>query len=166
MGVGKTTIGRALAERMNLEFFDSDQEIETATGADIPWIFDVEGERGFRHREAKMINLLSGRKNIVLATGGGAVLDDKSRKRLKKRGLVVYLRASIKQQIERTARDRHRPLLQNENPKQTIKDLMEVREPFYLEVADVVVDTNRRNPKSVSNEIIKLIKNRQQSSGS
>lgn len=166
MGVGKTTIGRALAERMNLDFFDSDQEIETATGADIPWIFDVEGERGFRHREAKMINLLSGRKNIVLATGGGAVLDDKSRKRLKKRGLVVYLRASIKQQIERTARDRHRPLLQNENPKQTIKDLMEVREPFYLEVADVVVDTNRRNPKSVSNEIIKLIKNRQQSSGS
>ena len=91
MGVGKTTIGRALAERMNLEFFDSDQEIETATGADIPWIFDVEGERGFRHREVKMINLLSGRKNIVLATGGGAVLDEKNRTRLKKRGLVVYL---------------------------------------------------------------------------
>ena len=87
MGVGKTTIGRALAERMNLEFFDSDQEIEAATGADIPWIFDVEGEQGFRHREVKMINLLSGRKNIVLATGGGAVLDKKNRKRLKKRGL-------------------------------------------------------------------------------
>ena len=166
MGVGKTTIGRALAERMKLDFFDSDQEIEAATGADIPWIFDVEGEQGFRHREVKMINLLSGRKNIVLATGGGAVLDKKNRKRLKKRGLVVYLRASIKQQVDRTARDRHRPLLQNGNPEQTIKDLMVVREPLYLEVADVVVDTNRRNPKSVSNEIIKQIKIHQQSSGS
>jgi shikimate kinase len=166
MGVGKTTIGRALAERMKLDFFDSDQEIEAATGADIPWIFDVEGEQGFRQREVKMINLLSGRKNIVLATGGGAVLDKKNRKRLKKRGLVVYLRASIKQQIDRTARDRHRPLLQNGNPEQTIKDLMVVREPLYLEVADVVVDTNRRNPKSVSNEIIKQIKIHQQSSGS
>ena len=114
MGVGKTTIGRALAERMNLEFFDSDQEIEAATGADIPWIFDVEGEQGFRHREVKMINLLSGRKNIVLATGG-VLSSTKNRKRLKKRGLVVYLRASIKQQIHRTARDRHRPLLQNRN---------------------------------------------------
>ena len=166
MGVGKTTIGRALAERMNLEFFDSDQEIEAATGADIPWIFDVEGERGFRHREAKMINLLSGRKNIVLATGGGAVLDEKNRTRLKKRGLVVYLCASIKQQVERTARDRHRPLLQNGNPEQIIKGLMVEREPLYLEVADVVVDTNRRNLKSVSNEIIKQIKTHQQSSGS
>ena len=166
MGVGKTTIGRALADRMNLEFFDSDQEIETATGADIPWIFDVEGERGFRHREVKMINLLTGRKNIVLATGGGAVLDEENRIRLKKRGLVVYLSASIKQQIERTARDRNRPLLQNGNLEQTIKDLMVVREPLYLEVADVVVDANRRNPKSVSNEIIKHIKTHQQSSGS
>ena len=166
MGVGKTTIGRALADRMNLEFFDSDQEIETATGADIPWIFDVEGERGFRHREVNMINLLTGRKNIVLATGGGAVLDEKNRIRLKKRGLVVYLSASIKQQIERTARDIHRPLLQNGNLEQTIKDLMVVREPLYLEVADVVVDANRRNPKSVSNEIIKQIKTHQQSSGS
>ena len=166
MGVGKTTIGRALAEQMNLEFFDSDQEIEAATGADIPWIFDVEGEQGFRQREVKMIKLLSGRKNIVLATGGGAVLDKKNRKRLKKRGLVVYLRASIKRQIDRTARDRHRPLLQNGNPEQIIQDLMLVREPLYLEVADVVVDTNRRNPKSVSNEIIKQIKIHQQPPGS
>ena len=164
MGVGKTTIGRTLAARMNLEFFDSDQEIEAATGADIPWIFDVEGERGFRHREVKMINQLSRRKNIVLATGGGAILDEKNRKRLKKRGLVVYLRASLQQQIERTARDRHRPLLQTGNPEQTIKDLIVVREPLYFEVADVVIDTNRRNPKSVSNEIIKQIKTHQHSS--
>ncbi|MEC7080005.1 MAG: shikimate kinase, partial [Pseudomonadota bacterium] len=98
--------------------------------------------------------------------GGGAVLDKKNRKRLKKRGLVVYLRASIEQQIDRTARDRHRPLLQNGNPEQTIKDLMVVREPLYLEVADVVIDTNRRNPKSVSNEIIKQIKIHQQSPAS
>ena len=96
----------------------------------------------------KMINLLSGRNNIVLATGGGAVLDEKNRTRLKKRGLVVYLCASIEQQVERTARDRNRPLLQNGNPEQIIKDLMVEREPLYLEVADVVVDTNRRNPKA------------------
>ena len=166
MGSGKSTVGRHLADLLGYVFVDSDAEIETRAGADIPWIFDVEGERGFRHREAKMINLLSGRKNIVLATGGGAVLDEKNRTLLKKRGLVVYLCASIKQQIERTARDRHRPLLQNGNPEQTIKDLMAEREPLYLEVADVVVDTNRRNPKSVSNEIIKQIKTHQQSSGS
>ena len=110
-----------------------------------------------------MINLLSGRKNIVLATGGGAVLDKKSQT-VEETRLGGLLRASIKQQIHRTARDRHRPLLQNRNPEQTIKDLMVVREPLYLEVADVVVDTNRRNPKSVSNEIIKQIKIHQQSS--
>ena len=166
MGSGKSTVGRHLATLLEYDFVDSDAEIETRAGADIPWIFDVEGEQGFRHREEKIINLLSRRKNIVLATGGGAVLEKKNRKRLKTRGLVVYLRASIKQQIDRTARDRHRPLLQNGNPEQTIKDLMVVREPLYIEVADVVVDTNRRNPKSVSNEIIKQIKIHQQSSGS
>ena len=164
MGVGKTTIGRTLADRMNLDFFDSDQEIEAATGADIPWIFDVEGERGFRQREVKMINQLSRRKDIVLATGGGAILDEINRKRLKKRGLVVYLRASIKQQVERTARDRHRPLLQTGNPKQIIKELFVAREPLYFQVADLVIDTNRRNLRSVSNEIIKQIRTHQRSS--
>lgn len=158
MGVGKTTIGRALAGQMQLEFFDSDKEIEASTGADIPWIFDVEGEQGFRERELRMIDTLSKRKQTVLATGGGAILAKKTRKRLKKRGLVVYLRASIKQQVERTSRDKNRPLLRTENPEETIKDLMAQREPLYLEVADIIVDTNRRNPRSVSAEIMRQIR--------
>lgn len=157
MGVGKTTIGRALADQMQLEFFDSDKEIEASTGADIPWIFDVEGEQGFRERELRMIDTLSKRKQIVLATGGGAILAKKTRKRLQKRGLVVYLRASIKQQVERTSRDKNRPLLRTENPEETIKELMTQREPLYLEVADVIVDTNRRSPRSVSAEIMRQI---------
>ena len=158
MGVGKTTIGRALADQMQLEFFDSDKEIEASTGADIPWIFDVEGEQGFRERELRMIDMLSKRKQLVLATGGGAILSKKTRKRLKKRGLVVYLRASIKQQVERTPRDKNRPLLRTENPEETIIKLMAQREPLYLEVAHIMVDTNRRNPRSVSAEIMRQIR--------
>ena len=158
MGVGKTTIGRALADQMQLEFFDSDKEIEASTGADIPWIFDVEGEQGFRERELRMIDMLSKRKQLVLATGGGAILAKKTRKRLKKRGLVVYLRASIKQQVERTSRDKNRPLLRTENPEETIIKLMAQREPLYLEAAHIMVDTNRRNPRSVSAEIMRQIR--------
>jgi shikimate kinase len=153
MGVGKTTIGRVLADFLGLTFYDSDREIERVTGADIPWIFDVEGESGFRVREARMIDQLSQMDNIVLATGGGAVCDDESRSRLKERGTVVYLRAPIKQQVERTSRDKSRPLLQTADPEQTIRDLMAAREPLYTDVADFSVDTFRRNPRSVSQEI-------------
>ncbi len=156
-GAGKSTIGKVLAEIMEVEFFDSDKEIEDSTGADIPWIFDVEGEAGFREREVRMIDSLSKKEGIVLATGGGAVLAGKTRKRLLKRGMVVYLRATIAQQIERTSRDKNRPLLQTEDPKQTIRDLMEQREPLYLEVADIIVDTNRRSARAVSKEIIKQV---------
>jgi shikimate kinase len=157
MGVGKTTIGRVLAEIMGLQFFDSDREIEASTGADIPWIFDVEGEDGFRIREVRMIDQLSRRKKIVLATGGGAVLAEKNRKRLAKRGVVVYLRASIRQQVERTSRDKNRPLLQTPDPEKKIRELMKMRDPLYREVADIIVDTNRRNPRSVSVDISKRI---------
>ncbi|MCI5105429.1 MAG: shikimate kinase AroK [Pseudomonadales bacterium] len=157
MGVGKTTIGRVLAEIMGLQFFDSDREIEASTGADIPWIFDVEGEDGFRIREARMIDQLSRRKRIVLATGGGAVLAEKNRKRLAKRGVVVYLRASIRQQVERTSRDKNRPLLQTPDPEKKIRELMKIRDPLYREVADIIVDTNRRNPRTVSVDISKRI---------
>ncbi|MEQ8954314.1 MAG: shikimate kinase AroK [Gammaproteobacteria bacterium] len=153
MGAGKTTIGRVLAEEQGKEFFDSDREIEASTGADIPWIFDVEGEGGFRNRELRMINRLSRQSNIVLATGGGAVLASKNRNRLKKRGIVVYLRATIRQQVDRTARDKNRPLLQTPDPEQKIRELMAIREPLYLEIADIIVDTNRRNAKTVSQEI-------------
>ena len=157
MGAGKSTIGKVLAELMEMDFYDSDREIEESTGADIPWIFDVEGEEGFRDREVRMINTLSRHENIVLATGGGAVLSKKTRKRLKKRGVVVYLRATIEQQIERTSRDRNRPLLQTPDPEQTIRDLMALRDPLYLEVADIVVDTHRRNARGVSKEINKQL---------
>lgn len=153
MGVGKTTIGRVLADLLGLEFFDSDREIESSTGADIPWIFDVEGESGFRLREARMIEQLSQKRNIVLATGGGAVVSPENREWLKARGVVVYLRAPISQQVERTSRDKTRPLLQTPNPEQKIRELMKIREPLYQDVADMVIDTYRRNPKTVSQDI-------------
>lgn len=158
MGVGKTTIGKVLADCLGLEFFDSDREIEASTGADIPWIFDVEGEDGFRVREVRMIDELSQRKNIVLATGGGAVLAEKNRKRLRKRGHVVYLRASLNQQLERTSRDKNRPLLQTAEPEKKIRELMKIRDPLYREVADMIVDTNRRNARSVSLDICRRLK--------
>ena len=157
MGVGKTTVGRVLAEQLDLKFFDSDLEIESSTGADIPWIFDVEGEVGFREREKKMIDLLSNKQNIVLATGGGAILDGENRRCLKKRGVVVYLRASILQQVQRTSRDKTRPLLQTSDVRRKIQELMEFREPFYREVADIVIDTNDGNPRHLGNEICKRV---------
>lgn len=153
MGVGKTTIGRVLADATGLEFVDSDREIEAATGADIPWIFDVEGEEGFRARESKMIEQLTARTDVVLATGGGAILAEDNRRWLSERGCVVYLRAPISQQIERTKRDKSRPLLQTADPAKKIRELMAFREPLYLEVADLVVDTYRRGPKAVCAEI-------------
>lgn len=156
-GAGKSTIGKVLAKMLAVDFFDSDKEIEESTGADIPWIFDVEGEAGFREREVRMIDSLSRKKGIVLATGGGAVLAKKTRKRLGKRGKVVYLRATIAQQIERTSRDKNRPLLQTDDPKQTIRELMEIREPLYTEVADIIVDTNRRSARAVSKDIARQL---------
>jgi len=157
MGVGKTTIGKALADCLGLGFYDSDREIEASTGADIPWIFDVEGEAGFRIREVRMIDELSQRKNIVLATGGGAVLAEENRQRLHERGHVVYLRASINQQLERTSRDKNRPLLQTANPEKKIRELMKIRDPLYREVAHMIVDTNRRNARSVSLDICRRL---------
>jgi shikimate kinase len=153
MGVGKTTIGRVLAELLKLEFYDSDREIEASTGADIPWIFDVEGESGFRLREARMIEQLTQKQQIVLATGGGAVLAAENREFLSQRGVVVYLRASINQQIERTSRDKSRPLLQAPNPENKIRELMKIRDPLYREIADIIIDTNHRNPRAISHEI-------------
>ncbi|MDP1930535.1 MAG: shikimate kinase AroK [Gammaproteobacteria bacterium] len=157
MGVGKSTIGRLLAAQLHMPFFDSDREIEYVTGADIPWIFDVEGEQGFRIREARMIDTLSRREGIILATGGGAILAPESRSNLKSRGIVVYLRASVAQQLERTGKDKNRPLLQTENPLAKIKELIKIREPLYRETAHVTVDTSRRSPRSVTAEILRQI---------
>lgn len=157
MGVGKSTIGRLLSMQLDMPFFDSDREIEFVTGADIPWIFDVEGEQGFRIREARMIDTLSKRRGIILATGGGAILAPESRTHLHSRGIVVYLRASVAQQLERTGKDKSRPLLQTDNPLAKIKELIKIREPLYRDTAHVIVDTSRRSPRSVSTEILRQI---------
>lgn len=158
MGVGKSTIGRLLAAQLNMPFHDSDREIEFATGADIPWIFDVEGEPGFRVREARMIDTLTQRKGIILATGGGAILDPMSRRHLHERGTVVYLRASVAQQLERTGKDKNRPLLQTADPLTKIKELFKIREPLYRETAHLVIDTSRRSPRSVSSDITRQLR--------
>ena len=158
MGAGKTTIGRLLAKEMKLEFIDSDHEIEKRTGADIAWIFDVEGEEGFRKREQKLIQELTQRKKIVLATGGGAVLSERNRALLHGRGTVIYLMATVNQQLERTKKDSKRPLLQNlENPRKRLTEMMEQRDPLYREIADHIIMTSRRSPRSVSGEIIRQL---------
>src|SRR3569832_1634370 len=138
MGAGKSTIGRQLAKSLGCEFIDSDHEIEARTGANIPLIFDVEGEAGFRQREKKIIDDLTQREHIVLATGGGVVLDPENRAHLHARGLVVYLYATVDQLLARTAKDRNRPLLQTANPRARFEELMQVRDPLYREIADLV----------------------------
>ncbi|HEY9032202.1 MAG TPA: shikimate kinase AroK [Kangiella sp.] len=157
MGAGKTTIGKQLAEILKLEFVDSDHELEERTGAPIDWIFDIEGEDGFRKREEAVLEELTQRQGIVLATGGGAIVSDKSRNFLAARGVVVYLETSIEQQLERTRRDKRRPLIQNDNPRETLEALMKEREPLYLEIADLTVATNISSVKSVAKEIVELM---------
>lgn len=153
MGAGKTTVGRLLGELLRQDFFDSDAEIEKATGADIPWIFDVEGEVGFRKRERKMIDFLTSKENIVLATGGGSVTAEESRRMLRERGDVVYLRASIDQQIRRMSGDNSRPLLQVEDRETRIRQLFAIRDPLYKEVSDISIETNGRNARFIAKEI-------------
>ena len=158
MGVGKTTIGKLLAQELKLDFMDSDQEIENRTGADIAWIFDMEGEAGFRLREEKIIEELSSLTKIVLATGGGVVLSEQNRRFLHSRGTVIYLMTTINQQLERIHKDQKRPLLQNvDDPEAKLRSLMEEREPLYREIADHMVMTSRRSAKAVSTEIAKYI---------
>lgn len=157
MGSGKSTIGRLLSHELNQQFIDSDRVIEERAGADIPWIFDVEGEAGFRDREVVVIDQLTQMERIVLATGGGAVLRPENRRHLQARGFVVYLQTSIDQQLERTARDRNRPLLQNENPRGVLERLLAERDPLYRECCDLIVRTDRRHPRSVVNEVIRQL---------
>ena len=158
MGAGKSAVGRQLARLLRLTFRDSDQEIESRTGVDIPFIFEKEGEEGFRKREAKVIDELTALNGIVLATGGGAVINADSRDRLGARGYVVYLRTSVEQQLQRTSRGRDRPLLETDDPKQRLGDLMIEREPMYLEIADLIVETDGRRVNAVANEIFDALR--------
>ncbi|MEE4192216.1 MAG: shikimate kinase AroK [Halieaceae bacterium] len=158
MGAGKTTIGRQLAQLLHLEFLDSDQAIEARAGADIPWIFDVEGEAGFREREVRMIDELTQRDSIVLATGGGAILREENRTALSQRGSVVYLYASIRQQFERTSKDRNRPLLQVPDPEGRLRELMAERDPLYREIADHVVETDGLPARTVAQQLSRALK--------
>ena len=153
MGSGKSAVGRQLARLLGLPFVDADAEIERRTGVDIGYIFEREGEPGFRQREAAVIDELSQRDGIVLATGGGAVLDPRTRERLRQRGRVVYLRTSVNQQLQRTRHSTHRPLLANPDPRGTLERLMAEREPLYEDLATVSVNTDGRKVRAVVEEI-------------
>jgi shikimate kinase len=155
MGAGKSTIGRHLADMLHLEFYDSDHEIERRTGADIAWVFDLEGEEGFRVREENVIQDLTELQGIVLATGGGSVLSKETRNRLSARGIVVYLETPIEKQVARTQRDKRRPLLQtDEEPKLVLERLAEERNPLYEEIADFTIRTDEQSARAVANQII------------
>ncbi|MBO1518386.1 shikimate kinase AroK [Oceanisphaera pacifica] len=158
MGAGKSTIGKYLAQQLHMEFYDSDHEIERRTGADISWVFDVEGEEGFREREEKVINDLSELQGIVLATGGGSIKSKESRNRLSARGIVVYLETPVEKQLARVQKDKRRPLLQTEeDPEQVLKRLAAERNELYQEIADYVVRTDEQGAKLVANHIVDLI---------
>ena len=153
LGAGKSAGGRQLARLMRMDFVDSDDEIEHRTGVDIPFIFEKEGEEGFRKREAKIIEELSVRQGIVLATGGGAVMDSRNRSYLGARGFVIYLHTTVEQQLDRTKRGRNRPLLDNKDRKAVIAELMEIRDPLYREISDLIVKTDGRLVREVAAEI-------------
>ena len=154
MGAGKSTIGRLLARALKLEFVDADTEIEQRTGADIPWIFDVEGEPGFRDREQQVIDELTQRNRIVLATGGGVVLRAENRRALSSRGFVIYLKTSLDEQLRRTGGDRKRPLLNVDDPERVLRELTEQRHPLYAEIADLSVESDSSSPKVVAQRVL------------
>lgn len=145
MGAGKTTVGKLLAKQMGKTFIDSDDEIQRRTGVTIPHIFDFEGEGGFRQRESAVIKDLAQQDNIVLATGGGAVLNESSRAELVRNGTVVYLKSSVHDLLQRTRHDRNRPLLQTADPRARLRELFEQRDPLYMQVADLVVHTGKQS---------------------
>ena len=158
MGSGKTVVGRRLARCLDMDFADTDTEIERRTGVDIAFIFDKEGEQGFRDRERAVVEDLTRRVGVVLATGGGAILDPDNRKRLNDSGVVVYLKTSLTHQLERTRRTKHRPLLQDEDPAAVLRRLLETRGPLYDEVADITVATGNQPVGTVVREIGVLLR--------
>ncbi len=157
MGAGKTTMGKKLARTLGWPFYDSDRVIEKSTGVSIPMIFDYEGEQGFRDREQEVIAELTGLNGIVLATGGGAILREENRRRLMDNGFVVYLQCSIDRILQRTRRDTQRPLLQTENPRQRLEQLLKERDPLYRQCADITVDTGIMQSKAALKTILREI---------
>jgi shikimate kinase len=157
MGSGKTAVGRQLARDLNREFIDTDAEIERRTGVDIPFIFEKEGEAGFREREEEVIDRLAQLEGWIVATGGGAVLAAENRERLKASGLVIYLHASVDEQLKRTCRSQNRPLLRTADPREVLERLMAARQPLYEEIADIRMDTTGRHVNSVAHALRKRL---------
>ena len=158
MGAGKTTVGKLIAKRLNKTFFDSDHEIEKRTGVNIPLIFELEGEAGFRAREAAVIEELSRQENIVLATGGGAVLSRQNRDNLSRNGTVIYLRAKVEDLWQRTRHDKNRPLLQTADPRAKLGELFAQRDPLYREIADIIVDSGEQSVHALVHQIEEQLK--------
>lgn len=157
MGSGKTAVGKQLARLLHLHFYDSDAEIEHRTGVDIPYIFEKEGEAGFREREREVIDSLTLMQDVIIATGGGAVLLPQNREHLANRGRVVYLQTGIEQQLERTRHGRQRPLLYTDNPEGKLRELMIHRGPLYESIAAVVVSTDGRQVRTVAEEVVQRL---------
>ena len=157
VGAGKSTIGKQLASELKLSFYDSDRVIEERCGVDIDWIFDIEGESGFRAREKDVLESLATMQGVVLATGGGAVILPENRTLLSSRGTVIYLKASIEQQLQRTVRDKKRPMLQVDDRETRLRNLMAEREPMYMEIADHIVETTDATVRNVVQKITKLL---------
>ena len=157
MGAGKSTIGKYLADHLKLRFADTDAEIESRTGADIPWIFDVEGEEGFRDREQQVVEEMTLWDDVVLATGGGVVMRPENRNVLGARGYVIYLFATVEEQIRRTRKDRRRPLLQEGDPAETLRTLFTLRDPLYREIADHIIETDGCSPRTVAQRLVRQL---------
>ena len=153
MGAGKTTVGRLLAKNLGLSFADTDEEIEHRSGASVSWIFDIEGEAGFRDREEQLVKEIAKRKDIVISTGGGVILRQKNRQVLSARGFVIYLRASVEDLLGRMNGDKKRPLLQVDNPQEKIRQIVTERDPLYTETADFIIEAHGLSFKSVAKRL-------------
>tara|TARA_B100000925_G_scaffold270702_1_gene233392 strand:- start:59 stop:562 length:504 start_codon:yes stop_codon:yes gene_type:complete len=158
MGSGKSTVGKIISDELFLNFFDTDDEIESRTGASIDWIFDLEGEEGFRKRESSILEEMVKQNSIVLSTGGGIILSDSNREMLSSRGTVFYLSTPISVQIERTSKDKDRPLLKNGNPEEILTRLQKERKDLYESVSDHVIETENKSSQEVASEIINFVK--------
>ena len=158
MGSGKSTVGKIISDELFLNFFDTDDEIESRTGASIDWIFDLEGEEGFRKRESSILEEMVKQNSIVLSTGGGIIISDSNREMLSSRGTVFYLSTPISVQIERTSKDKDRPLLKNGDPEEILTRLQKERKDLYESVSDHIIETENKSSQQVASEIINLVK--------